>query len=157
MQLTIEQARAIHSDVMGVLFAREGMRAFDDQEIERLKAQPLAALLQANELVTNAQKDFVTGVARSFVTNDETIALLYLRLRQPEFLTLSDLQDAIEAADDAMPSHNGYGILLDSSYMTLVELDSAGDGGETVFYTDRWSKFREQLEARIKGDNDETE
>ena len=157
MQLTIEQARAIHSDVMGVLFAREGLRNFDDQEIERLKAQPLAALLQANELVINAQKDFVPGVSRSFVTNDETIALLYLRLRQPDFLTLSDLQDAIEAADDAMQSHHGHGILLDRWYMTLIELDSDGAGGETVFYTDGWSKFREQLEARIESANDETE
>lgn len=134
--MDIEKAKQVHSKVIGILLARQGIGEFVDADIAALKQTSLTDMLAANSMLDDYKEELPEGGYSSYVvTTEKSIAELYCRLQDNEFQTTDDLEDACSALDQLRDTGNGHGVLVDGyGNWSFIELNSQGDGAdETVF------------------------
>lgn len=150
-QMTIENAKPIHSLVMKALMAQQGIGECSDDDVNKLKEIKLIDMLKANELMTGYKEQTPTGTRHTMHTTDEAIAELFCRLQSSEFFTLEDVQSLAEAYEQVVQdSDNGFAVVIDSSrYFTLVALNSDGTAGEDVHYEHSFSALYNWVAGKI--------
>jgi len=137
-----------HRAMMNTLMARQEIGELTDEDFDAVKTLSLIEMLEANKLMTG----YAEGSSRFVTTSPESVAELYLRLRDPDFLKAYELVGFCQRMDDAFPNtHNGHGILIDADgHYSLLQLDCNGDGAEETLATLRSPHaVRDEVNAQL--------
>jgi len=131
--MDIEQAKVIHSSVMSVLMHTKCIGEFSDADLLKVKETSLSDIILANNMMGNHKEFNEDGTLLFFtVTTDKSLAELYIRIHDDQFMDTSEFEDICNAMNDAFEGTiNGHGVLVDGSgYYSLIELSSSGDCAE---------------------------
>ena len=83
--MEIEKAKQIHSLVMKIAFAVEGIGEYTAEDLEEYKKLSLLQACQANNMLNDHKEPTENGGTEHWVTADETaLADLYLRVHSVE-------------------------------------------------------------------------
>jgi hypothetical protein len=135
--MELEQAKRIHSIVMAVLMHTQGIGEVTGDDVIAISDISLLEMLQANS-VMEKHKELTEISEISFITTTtKSLAELYLRVHNKEFMVANDFQEICSAMDDAFEGAvNGHGVLIDGAgYYSLIELSNSGDCADKTLVT----------------------
>lgn len=139
--MKIEKAKEIHSVVMKIVMALQGIGEVTNDDVCQFKSFSLIEIIQANEAMSGYREDQEDGKGQKVyvTTTEQCLAETFIRVHNQDFLAADEFQEICAAMDDYNPDTvNGHCVLIDSvGYYTLGELSSCGeDVNKTVTVTD---------------------
>lgn len=152
--MTMDEAKALSSATITLMFQREGIGRCSDEKYEAVKAASLTDLLAANAMMQGYREQKPDKSWTHYVTTDElAIAELFCRLHKSDFKTIQDAVDLADAYGGDRESVNGFAVLIDEyGNSTLIELNHSGTGGDEVHSEGSFSDLYQWALSAAKGD-----
>lgn len=127
----IEEAKKVHSVVMQITMALNGIGEATSESVEKFKSFSLIEILEANKAMVGYREEQQDGRGHKVyvTTTEQSLAETYIRVHNQEFLAADEFQEICAAMDDYNEDTvNGHCVLIDSvGYYTLGELSSSGE------------------------------
>lgn len=140
-EITFDQATHVTSLIVRTCLFMEGVLDIEDTVVSELQSISLESMLASNRIVSNANKQ-LNATTRQVVTTDAAIANLYLRLNDPNYKTINDVEEVAKAACDVFDPKQFYGVLIDDQgNSTILQLDRTGIGGRDVMSDSSFSRL----------------
>jgi hypothetical protein len=136
--MDIKRAKTLHSSVMTVLMHTHGIGNVTNADVLAVKETSLSDILLANNLMNGFKEKAANGgFVHTLSTTDKSLAELFLRVHDPDFMVANEFEEVCNALNDTFEDTiNGHGVLIDGSgCYSLIELNSSGDGANETLVT----------------------